>query len=317
MKNYEVSIDGEYVLSGTLTIPDVEDSKFPAVLIIAGSGDADRDGNMPGMPMNIYKELAQYLTSKGFATLRYDKRGTHKSEGDYYATGFYDLIEDAAQCVKFLKNHANINEKKVFILGHSEGALIAPVVQKIEPVSGLILLAGAAVPAIELLKRQNEMVFKELYGTKGFINGLLRILKVPERSRKKNEKIYKMIDESDQDIMNIQGLKINAKWMRELRKFNVCDYLKEVTSPVLAITGEKDIQVPPEHAKQIAELVKGEAEWHVIPNMNHVFRIYDGQHTMLGLMKEYVTLLNQPIAGELLEIIEAWLNKQLIQGTKG
>lgn len=317
MENYEVAIEGTYTLSGTLTIPDEKNKKFPAVLIVAGSGASDRDGNLKGMPMNVYKDIAEFLTSKGFATLRYDKRGTYNSEGNFYATGFFDLIEDAANCVKFLKSHENIDEDKVFILGHSEGALIAPVVQQRVQVSGLILLAGAAEPSIELLNRQNEMAFEEMYASKGLKGLFYRTFKIPEKSRMKNEKIYQMIDESNQDIMKVQGLTLNAKWMRELRKFNVCDYLKEVTCPVLAITGDKDIQVPPEHAKTIAEMVKGEGEWHIIPNMNHVFRPFEGEHTMLGLMKEYRALIQKPIMSELLEKIEAWLTRQIAKGTQG
>lgn len=138
---------------------------------------------------------------------------------------------------------------------------------------------------------------------------MFRTLKVPEKAKKQNAKIFKKIADSKKDVMRVRGVKLNAKWFRETLAYNVCDYLEEVTCPVLAITGEKDIQVPPEHAKQTAEIVKGEAEWHIIPDMNHMLRKFEGEHTMLGIMKEYKSQINQPLDRELLDIIQAWLEK--------
>ena len=308
-KNNEVTIQGAYPLSGTFTIPNETGTSFPAVLIIAGSGQSDRDGNMKQMKLNLYKDLAEFFTTQGFATLRYDKRGTHQSSGNFLETGLNDLIDDAVECVRFLQNHPKVDREKVLILGHSEGALIAPAVHKKAPVSGLILLAGAAESSKDMLPKQNEMAYAEMNGTKGFKGWLFRTLKVVERARKQNEKIFKKVADSDKAVMRVQGVKINAKWLRETLVYNVCDYLQEVTCPVLAITGEKDLQVPPDHVKRIAEMVKGEAGWHIIPDMNHILRKYEGNHTMLGLLKEYKTQLDQPIDSELLDKMGTWLQK--------
>ena len=308
-KSKEVTIQSVYPLSGTLTIPNEARTSYAAVLIISGSGKGDRDGNLKKMKMNIYKDLAEFLTSKDFITLRYDKRGTHQSGGNFHETGLSDLIDDAVQCVKFLQNHPKVDREKILILGHSEGSLIAPAVNKEVPVSGLILLAGAAEPSKDLTPRQSEKAYEEMNETKGFKGWLFRTLKVSEKARKQNEKIFKKIADSDKDVMRVKGIKLNAKWLRETMSYNVCDYLEEVTCPVLAITGEKDLQVPPDHAKLIAEMVKGEAEWHVISDMNHMLRTYEDEHTMLGLMKEYKTQLDKPIDRELCEKMDAWLQK--------
>lgn len=302
-------IQAKYPLSGTMTFPDEIDAKFPAVVIISGTGKADRDGNMKKMRMNIYNDIAEFLTVHGFITLRYDKRGTHKSEGDYLSTGVNDIIEDAAACVDFLQKHPKVDNENILILGHSEGAIIAPAVHKRTPVSGLILLAGAAEPSKDLLPRQSERAYAEMNQAKGLKGWFFRTLKVTKKARKQNEKIFKKIAASNKDVMRIQGVKINAKWLRETLTYNVLDYLKEVDCPVLAITGEKDLQVPPEQVKRVPEVVKGDAEWHIIPDMNHILRKYDGQHTMLGLLKEYKTQLNQPIDSELLDIMSRWLQR--------
>jgi uncharacterized protein len=307
--NLEVTIPSVYPLAGTLTIPTDTNGPFPAVLIIAGSGKGDRDGNIKKLPMNLYKDLADFLTEKGFVTLRYDKRGTYKSEGSFLEAGLSDLIDDAVQCVNFLKNHSQVDKEKIIVLGHSEGALIAPAVHKKSNVSGLILLAGAAEASKDLLPRQNEMAFKEMNEAKGLKGWLFRTLKVTEKARKQNEKIFQKVAETDQNILRVKGIKLNAKWLRETMEYNVLDYLEDVTCPVLAITGEKDLQVPPDHAKKIAESVKGEAEWHIIKDMNHMLRKYKGKHTVLGLIKEYKTQIGEPMDKELLEKIEDWLMK--------
>lgn len=308
-KNLEVIIQGTFPLSGTLTIPNKERTTFPAVLIIAGSGKADRDGNIKKLNVNMYSGLAEFLTDKGFITLRYDKRGTYKSEGNFLETGLSDLIDDAASCVQFLQSQPNVDKEKIFILGHSEGALIAPAVHKKTPVSGLILLAGAASSNLELLPLQTERAYAEMNQAKGLKGWVVRKLRVTEKARKQNQKFFAKITASQKAVMRVRGVRMNAKWLRETIHYNVCDYLQEVTCPVLAVTGEKDIQVPPEDAKRIAELVQGEAEWQIIPNMNHILRPFEGYHTMLGIMKEYKALAAQPICPELLDTIEKWLVK--------
>ena len=309
MNNHEVTIQGDYRLSGTLTIPEGAQTTYPAILIISGSGKGDRDGNIKQLKMNMYKDLAGFFTSKGLITLRYDKRGTYQSGGNFLETGFNDLINDAAECIKFLQSHPKVNKEKILILGHSEGALIAPAVHHKVPVSGIILLAGGAESSKDLMKKQSEMAHAEMNSSKGFKGWIFRTFKVVEKAQKQNEKIFKKMEESDQAVMRVQGIKINAKWMRETRRYNVCGYLKEVTCPVLAVTGEKDIQVPPDHVKLMAEMVKGEAEWHIIADMNHILRKYKDRHTILGIMKEYKSLLDQPIDSDLLEILGTWVEK--------
>lgn len=305
----EITVQSAFPLSGTLTIPSEARTAHPAVLIISGSGKGDRDGNLKNLQMNMYKDLAEFLTAKGFVTFRYDKRGTYQSGGNFLEAGLNDLIEDAAACVKFLQSHPSVNSDQVLILGHSEGALIAPAVCKKVPVSGLILLAGGAKSSKELSDWQKAMAYVEMDHAKGFKGWLFRVLNATEKAKKQDKKIFEKIVATEQSVMRVQGIKINAKYLRETMAYNTADYLQEVECPVLAITGDKDVQVPPEDVKLIAELVRGEAEWHIIPQMNHLMRKYEGNHTMLGLMKEYKTLADQPLDQDMLDKIEEWLEK--------
>ncbi len=309
-KSQEVTIKAEFTLSGTITVPEGVEKMFPAVLIIAGSGAGDRDGNTKQLKTNMYKLLAEFLTEKGFVTLRYDKRGTHKSAGNVHETGVSDLIDDAASCVRFLKEQSFVNKEKIFLLGHSEGALLAPAVHEKNPVAGLILLAGAARPNVELLPLQNEMAYAELNQLPGLKGWFIRKLRVTEKLRKKNQKLIAKILSSNKNTVRVQGVKMNAKWLRETYKYNVCDYLQKIHCPVLAVTGEKDIQVPPEDVEKVAAYVKGEVEWKIVPGMNHILRHYPGQHTMLNLIKEYKTVADQPLSQELLDTIDHWLRNK-------
>ncbi|ENQ3078989.1 alpha/beta fold hydrolase [Bacillus cereus] len=308
-KELFVTIESAVSIQGTLTIPAHDAATYPAILLIAGTGKGDRDGNVRGLPLRLYKDLADYFTSLGFATLRYDKRGVNKSEGDYYETGVTDLIDDGVACVRFLKEHPQIDPKRIVIVGHSEGALLAPAIYVRESVANLILLSGAAEPSKTLLPKQMKMVVKELEAASGFKGWLYRFLKLPQRIQKQNEAQMEKIQQSSKPALRIKGVKVNAKWIREQFQYNVVEYLERVTCPVLAITGDRDVQVPPEQAREIAEYVAGEAEWHIIPNMNHILREVEKNHTMLGLMKEYKGLVNKGIQEELLNVMKEWLVK--------
>lgn len=308
-KKLEVLIESEVGISGTMTIPDCTDEAFPAVLIISGSGKGDRDGNLKKLEMNIYKDLADFLTGIGFVTLRYDKRGINKSGGSFLEAGISDFIEDAAAAMRFLKSYPEVDSDRVVILGHSEGALMAPAVHVQEAAAGMILLSGGAGPSKDFSALQSEAAFGEMDRAGGMKGWLYRKLNVTAKAKKQNEKIFRKVAESDKDVMRVQGVRINAKWLRETLAFDTTAYLSRVKCPVLAVTGEKDVQVPPEDVKRIPELVKGEAEWRIIPGMNHILRKYDGQHTMLGLIKEYKAQLGQPVDDELLDVLGEWLER--------
>ncbi|WP_459502548.1 alpha/beta hydrolase family protein [Bacillus sp. C1] len=311
-KELLVTMECAYTLQGTLTLPTYYSESYPAILIIGGAGKGNRDGNTSRLRLNLYKELADYFTSLGFAVLRYDKRGIHKSKGDYYKAGVKDFIDDAVSWIRFLKGHPQIDPKRIIIAGHSEGALLAPAVYVRESAAGLLLLAGAAEPSKLLFERQINKVANELENASGSIGLLSRMLKMPERIKRQNEVLMKKVEESNEAVMWLKSIKVNAKWLREQLQYNVVTYLEQVSCPVLAVTGDRDIQVPPEHAKQIASYVNGEAEWHIIPNMNHILRNYEHKHTMIRLMKEYKGLMDKSIEEELLHVMKGWLEKHYL-----
>ncbi|MFC0273421.1 alpha/beta hydrolase [Metabacillus herbersteinensis] len=308
-----IQVNGEFPLEGTLTIPTGPEKKHPAVLIIPGTGKSDRDGNLRKFKMNLYKDLADSISKLGFVTLRYDKRGTHKSKGKYVETGFWDLVDDAQQAVHYLKTHPEVDSEKVIILGHSEGCIIAPAVSTRLPVAGLVLIAGVGEPFKTAIPRQFQQVLKEINDMKGSKGKLLRFMIKLQNPEKRNEKFIKKVLSSTTPSIKLFGLiPVNAKWYREHFAYDVMQELSNVKCPTIAITGSKDIQVIPEHAQKLAEAVQGQAEWHIVPNMNHVLRKYPKNHTMLNLMKEYKSIQKQLIDADLISIVSHWLSEHYL-----
>lgn len=312
MAEIVVTFQSDVELQGTLALPEgQENSPAPAVLFLHGSGPLDRDENAKMGKINAFKLLSEQLSLQGFASLRYDKRGIGKSKGDYYEAGFWDLVSDAEAALKFLKTHPKIDPENVFVLGHSEGCMIAAALQKKEKASGIIFVSGPAESLKTTMIRQGEDVANDLKKAAGFQSLLFRLLNIPDKIAKQQATLFKRLDESDASVIRIKGQKLPAKWMREHFEYNVVDDLKEITCPVLAVTGSKDVQVLPEHAKLLAEGVGGKSEYYVIKNMNHMLRKQDEPANMATLKKAYKRSLKKPLDPELVEIIVTWLQKQV------
>lgn len=187
---YEVAINSEFTLQGTITKPKA-DGKYAAVVIIAGSGEIDRDGTIVPLKLeaNIYKDLAHVIAGLGVVTLRFDKRGVGKSDGEFLKTGMWDLVSDIESTITYLKEQPFVNPENIILAGHSEGCMLATVVNARTSVNGLILLTGAAESLEEATKRQREIAYKELKEQKGIKGKLMRLLNVEKRGEKQMEKI--------------------------------------------------------------------------------------------------------------------------------
>ncbi|MEK3989981.1 MULTISPECIES: alpha/beta fold hydrolase [Robertmurraya] len=314
MRETEVVIQSKVKLSGSLSLPDSDKEKSPAILIIPGTGKLNRDGKVnKKLDLNLYKQLAQFFTELGFITLRYDKRGVGKSEGDYNRTGFWDLVDDSQAAVQFLKMHAAVDADQVIVLGHSEGCMIGTALAAREPMSGLILLAGAVERLEEALKRQREIAAVDMRSAKGFIGFLLRLFKADKKIEPQAQAFMQKVMESKNDTMKVQFQTINAKWMREHFAYNVREDLAKVTCPVLAITGARDVQANPAVLENLASFVKGDSEYHIVENMGHSLKFQAQTSHMLTVKKDLITESSLPLHPELEMLLRNWVEKQLIE----
>lgn len=304
----EVTIAGTYNLAGTLTLPQSSKEKYPLILFVHGSGEVDRNENAKGMPIHAFKELSDLTAEHGFATLRYDKRGIGQSEGDYFAAGFFDLVDDAACALQFAKQHPQVDAERIILLGHSEGCLVIPVVHQKIPVQGMILLSGSAEPLSVTTEWQRRQLIEDMHHTTGFTGWLLRFLRADQKFLKMNDELIQKITSTDEDVIRFKGKKINAKWNREHEQFDVGEYLPEIDCPVLAITGTKDVQVKPEQVKDICRLVQGQCEYHLIEDMTHILRKTNVDHRFQAILKDYKKQTRRPVDQELKQIITRWLD---------
>lgn len=301
---YDITFKSDLLkISGTLILPESE-YKLPVVLMVPGSGQVDRNENHPRMPLNLFFEIAAHLYRNDVASLRYDKRGVGKSEGDYWTTGLFDNVNDAFAAYNFLKNHEKIDSERIFILGHSEGAYIAIRLASTGiDIRGTILLAGGVRSGEDEIKWQAVQVARGTKGLNAFLIKLLRI-NIEKMQQKQLDKIKK----TTKDYTRIQLIaRLNAKWMREFLSYNPADDMAKIGSPVLAITGEKDIQVDPNNLKIMDTLIKSPFEYHIIPDGTHIFRIEKGTPTLSTYKKQ----IKQPVDSRILDIIDIWLKKYI------
>ena len=285
--------DDALPLVGTLTLP-AGPGPHPAVLLLPGSGRLDRNANTARLRMELGPTLAAALAENGIASLRYDRRGVCSTGGDWRATGFADNRNDAAAALRALAARSDIRADAGGVVGHSEGAVHAMSLAAHHQVRAAVLLAGFTRGGEDALLWQAGMLTRAL---PRFVRSPLRRLAARQLTK---------VKATTTDVARVAGKRVNAKWLRELLHHDPRQDLAHIRVPVLAITGEKDIQVDPADLDAIRELVPG-AETHRIPDLTHVLRKDPGRPSV----RSYPRLLRQPVDADLLAQVAGWLATRL------
>ncbi|MEY3559674.1 MAG: hypothetical protein RIS12_106 [Bacteroidota bacterium] len=247
-------------LSGTLFTPRGI-TKPSVVLIIAGSGPTDRNGNstMIKGKNNSLLQLADSLANYGIASLRYDKKGVGKSQIrglKEESMRFDDGANDALACINWLREKGF---KKIYIAGHSEGSLVGLVAAQQTKLKGFISLAGAGRPIDQVLREQ-FMAGGGPDSIKLLANRYLDTLLAGQRIAKPNPLLFSIFRPSVQPYM--------ISWLR----YDPGKLLQTLRCPVLLAQGNKDIQVQVADAL-LLQKAKPSARLAVLENMNHIFKI--------------------------------------------
>ena len=289
--------------SGTMAAP-AADGRFPCVLMIPGSGQVDRNESVKKLPINVFGELSRHLADRGIGSLRYDKRGVGRSEGDHWKKGFNDTLTDATAALAFLREHQQVRSDKIFVLGHSEGAYVATRLAVADPgLAGAVLLAGGARSGEEELKWQAVQVAA---GLKGFNAWLVKILRIDVL--KAQQKHLERIKGSTEDSYRIQLFnKVNAKWMREFLAYDPSEDLAKIRIPLLAVTGAKDIQVDPGNLERMAALVTAPFEHHAVPDVTHLLRSEAGAPSISTYRKQ----VRRPLDPRVVDLVLEWLGRHI------
>ena len=310
IKEDKIKIQGEVDLGTTIAYNDNVKGKMPLVLLIAGTGNLDRDGNSKVIKLNLYKDLSDHFVNQGCVCVRYDKRGTHESTGNYSKNSLTNLVDDAKTILDYCKDLPNVDSNRVIVCGHSEGTMIATLLSEKTDVDGLILLSGAGVSLKEAMHYQNDIVINEAKNGKGFLYWLLRKTAKPEKVHKQVEDIYKKAENCKKDRFFFQGAFLGTKYMQEHNSRTGDDYieiLRNYKGKVLAITGTKDLQVDYTKLDKLKDLEN--IETFSPEGVNHILREVDDNNSILNVQKQYKRLSKEPLHTKTMDFISNWLGK--------
>lgn len=298
----------QITLAGTLTLPQKE-GVFPAVILISGSGPQNRDEELLGH--KPFLVISDYLTRNGIAVLRFDDRGVGQSKGIFKTATSADHASDAESAVEYLRTRKEI--KQIGLMGHSEGGLIAPMIASTNPnVAFIVLLAGTGIRGDKLLLMQQELIArangageKEIGLTKKMSEKVFELITKSnddeqlkkdlgeyfKQALKENPEIKPANQKEEEFIAEqVKGAMSPWPWMQYFLKYNPETSLKNVKCPVLALNGEKDLQVPAkENLSAIEKILKNSGNKDVTvkayDGLNHLF-----QECKTGSPTEYPTL---------------------------
>ena len=342
-KSEEVSFfspDNSIHYSGTLTLPEGK-GPAPALLLITGSGPQNRDEEIFGH--KPFAVIADYLTKRGYAVLRVDDRGTGKTTGDFRSATTNDFATDADAAFNYLKSRKETDKKHLGLLGHSEGGAIAEMLAaRRKDVDFIILLAAPGIPATDLLAEQNEAILSRGGLTDSTVTQYGRLYRKLEQaiitSKDSNAAriamglaVTQWRKDTDTPIVvlttgitdNVKQLEFvdqfvsvyNSAWFRNFLKFDPQPYLQQVSCKVLAMGGDKDVQVIAltNLAGIKAALAKSHSpayEVKGLQGLNHLF-----QMCQKCTVQEYGLLL-ETFSPTALDVIGNWLDKNVPTATK-
>ena len=296
----------KYPLEGTLTLP--EGDIAAGIVLVQGSGPSDRDETI--LANHPFLDLAQGLAKKGIATFRFDKRtfvfGQQMAASPDYAklTVDEETADDAAAAADLLKAQPEMAGKKVFLLGHSLGGMLASYIgTKTDAVSGYILMAGSPRKLWELIADQNALVAKELPEANAAAATQMVAQDVAKAAALKSL--------SDDDALKPENtvFGISAWYLRHLERIEAAALHMQDRKPVLVLQGEDDRQVMKDDylawQQKLAE--HPDAKFILYPQLNHLFGDYEGETPPFMQLMGVEYAQRTPVAEKVIEDIAAWV----------
>lgn len=306
-------------LAATLTLPPGA-GPFPAAILIAGSGPQDRDETVAGH--RPFLVLADHLTRKGVAVLRYDKRGIGKSTGNFDQATTEDFSSDAAAALAYLKSRKEIDPGKIGLIGHSEGGIIAPMMAtRSSDIAWMVLLAAPGLKGEEVMLLQSQLILKaagldddRIANARNFNRQSYDLARNEKDPAALEAKLTDLVDSTGMSTtlppttLKPQARMMTSPWFRFFLDYDPVPALKKTRCPVLALNGDKDLQMAPkENLAQIQKALQegGNSDFQSkeLPGLNHLF-----QHALTGSPTEYGGI-EETFAPEALDTISDWILK--------
>lgn len=308
-------------LAGTLTLPKGT-GPFPAAVLIAGSGPHDRNESLENH--KPFLVLSDYLTRQGLVVLRYDKRGIGKSTGSADSATTLDLASDAASAVAYLKTRKEIDPTRIGLIGHSEGAMIAPyLASHSKEVAWVVLLAAPATKGQDTLLAQSELIARasgltepEIAASLAFDRNAYDMVRGEKDAALLTEKLKAFVKTSGLDgvmppaVLEPQLRMLTSPWFRFFLDYDPLPSLQNTKCPVLALYGQKDLQVPaktnlPLLQKALSDADNTQSDIRQLADLNHLF-----QHAYSGSPAEYGAI-EETFSPQALQIIGDWLQPHI------
>jgi len=308
--------DRAVTLAGTVTIPDGS-GPFPAVVLISGSGAQDRDETVFGH--KPFAVLANHLSRRGIAVLRYDDRGFGASTGDHARATSADFATDAIAAIRYLLGRADIDHTAIGFIGHSEGGIIGPIAAvENDGVDFLVLLAGPGTNTDQLMLSQRRLMGMSqglsnvvLEKTEPAIRDILRAVRASPDSQQAVARIRTLLTSETLQALGATNAQRDAiasqysgTWMRYFLKYEPSLFLSRLRVPVLALNGALDRQVPSAEnlaAMRIALANNPDATVRELPGLNHMF-----QTAGTGAMAEYDSIA-ETFAPSAMDLLTNWI----------
>jgi uncharacterized protein len=274
--------------------------RLPAIVLVPGSGQVDRDEFVAGIP--IFGQLASALADAGHLVIRYDKRGVGQSGGREESATLEDYAEDVRSVVRFLSRRRDVDSRDITVAGHSEGGWIALLAASREKrIARLALLATPGTTGAELVLEQQRRALER---------SALTDAEKQERVELQ-QKIHHAVSTGTgwDGVPEALRRQADTPWFASLLAFDPARVMPRVRQPLLIVQPELDRQVPPHHADRLAEMAKARrrqapVETVSLPGLNHLF-----VPATTGEVDEYTVLDSKAISPELPKAIAGWIGR--------
>jgi pimeloyl-ACP methyl ester carboxylesterase len=296
---------GGLLLAGTVTVPT--ESPVAAALLVPASGLADRDSNGPKLRLNINRDIARALAQRGIATLRYDKRGVGESGGTQLHAGLSANHHDATAALKWLSGSA---EAPTFLIGYGEGSIVAELLAAEHPeLAGTVLLSAPARPVADTMAWKARQIEQTLPPIARPVVRPLQAYRIRQHRNAAHNPGATLAGTA-----RVRAGVATGQWRRDVWDLDPMTVLPKIKTPVLAITGDKDLHVHPEDLDLIRETVAGPVDTSRLCDLTHVLR----RDPNTAHVRAYKTLIHMPTDPKLIAVIGTWIRAQLpnLHGTR-
>jgi pimeloyl-ACP methyl ester carboxylesterase len=294
-------------LAGTLSqpkgSPDAK-GRFPAIIMVPGSGPTDRDETVYGVP--VFGQLAGQLADAGYVVLRFDKRGIGQSGGRAETADMNDFTEDVLAAYDWLRKRKDVDEDRIALVGHSEGAWVSLLAaRRKDGIAAVVLIAGPSGTGADLVLEQQKYLLATMQLSEGEKQARVNVQKRIQAA---------VLGQGDwKDVPADLRQQADTNWFRTFLAFSPEPVLAKLDQPVLVIQGELDKQVLPHHADKLLEVAKARNKKAAdasalvkVPGINHLL-----VPSQTGDVSEYVSMAAKSISPEVARAAAAFLDAQM------